>query len=173
MVSNYRNSNALCPNRPSQNENRKRVPVRRHPLSCDFSATSQISVIAQPRACAPRPVRPGRDNRKLARHTVPGCIARNKIRPEGTAESSRIFHRRSATRSVIRVHRGRCPRLISIAASRLCVKFIPAIIHPKMNSGKEPFKCGIQIAECGMGDPQITQIAQIFSPICGIREICG
>ena len=42
-----------------------------------------------------------------------------------------------------------------------------------MNSGKEPFKCGIQIAECGMGDPQITQIAQIFSPICGIREICG
>jgi hypothetical protein len=56
-----------------------------------------ISVIAQPRACAPRPVRPGRDNRKLARHTVPGCIARNKIRPEGTAESSRIFHRRSAT----------------------------------------------------------------------------
>jgi len=27
--------------------------VRRHPLSCDFSATSLISVIARPRACAP------------------------------------------------------------------------------------------------------------------------
>jgi hypothetical protein len=49
-----------CPNRPFQNEYRKRVPVRLrratarqvrlHPLSCDFSATSQISVIAQPRA---------------------------------------------------------------------------------------------------------------------------
>ena len=41
--------------------------------------------------------RPGRDNRKLARHTVPGCIVENKIGPEGTAESSRLFHRRSAT----------------------------------------------------------------------------
>jgi hypothetical protein len=50
-----KNSNANGPNRPSQNENRKRVPVRLHPLSCDFSATSQISVIAQPRA--PRPVK--------------------------------------------------------------------------------------------------------------------
>jgi hypothetical protein len=51
-------SNAVCSNRPSQNENRKRVPVRLHPLSCDFSATSQISVIARPRACAPRPIAP-------------------------------------------------------------------------------------------------------------------
>jgi hypothetical protein len=33
----------------------KRVPVRLHPLSCDFSATSLISVIAQLRA--PRPVK--------------------------------------------------------------------------------------------------------------------
>ena len=37
---------------------RIKLPVRLHPLSCDFSATSQISVIAQPRACAPRPVAP-------------------------------------------------------------------------------------------------------------------
>jgi hypothetical protein len=59
--------------------------------------SSQISVIAQPRACAPRPVRPGRDNRKLARHIVPGCLRTATIRPEGTAESSRLFHRRSAT----------------------------------------------------------------------------
>ena len=41
--------------RPTQNEYRKRVPVRLHPLSYDFSATSQISVIAPPRA--PRPVK--------------------------------------------------------------------------------------------------------------------
>jgi hypothetical protein len=45
-----KNSNANCPNRPSQNEFRKSVPVRLHPLSCDFSATSLISVIAKLRA---------------------------------------------------------------------------------------------------------------------------
>jgi hypothetical protein len=61
-----RRPNAKCLNRPSQNENRKSVPVRRHPLSCDFSATSQISVIAQPRACAPRPV-PRRHSRPIPR----------------------------------------------------------------------------------------------------------
>ncbi len=38
---------------------------------------------------------------------------------------------------------------------------LPPIVHPKMKTGKEPFKCGIRIAECGMGDPQITQITQI------------
>jgi hypothetical protein len=37
---------------------RIKLPVRRHPHSCDFSATSQISVIAQPRACAHAPRRP-------------------------------------------------------------------------------------------------------------------
>jgi hypothetical protein len=52
-------SNANCPNRPTQNEYRKRVPVRRHPLSCDFNATRQISVIAQPRAPRPAPRCPG------------------------------------------------------------------------------------------------------------------
>ncbi len=48
-----------------------------------------------------------------------GCNVQNKIRPEGTVESLRLFHRRSATRFAFPVHRGRCPRLISDAASRL------------------------------------------------------
>jgi hypothetical protein len=36
-------------------------------------------------------------------------------------ETYASFHRRSATRSLFHVHRGRCPRLISDAASRLSV----------------------------------------------------
>ena len=49
-----------------------------------------------------------------------GCNVQNKIRSERTVESSRLFHRRSATQSVFHIHRGRCPRQISDAASRLC-----------------------------------------------------
>jgi len=30
-----------------------------------------------------------------------------------------------------------------------------------MKTGKEPFKCGMASAECEMGNPQITPIAQI------------
>jgi hypothetical protein len=33
-----------------------------------------------------------------------------------------------------------------------------------MKTGKEPFNCGIRMAECGMGNPQITPIAQISFP---------
>ena len=34
------------------------------------------------------------------------------------------------------------------------------IVHPKMNSGKEPFKCGMESAECGVRPNLISVIAQ-------------
>jgi hypothetical protein len=37
---------------------------------------------------------------------------------------------------------------------------IPPIIHPKMNAGKEPFKCGMASAECGVRPNFISVIAQ-------------
>ena len=67
------NSNANCPNRPSQNEYRKRVPVRLHPLSCDFSATSLISVIAKLRAPSRRAPLP-------RRHSECGFGVRGQVR---------------------------------------------------------------------------------------------
>ena len=43
-------------------------------------------------------------------------------------------------------------------------KFIPAIVHPKMNSGKEPFKCGMESAECGVRPNLISIFAKLRAP---------
>jgi hypothetical protein len=62
----HRNNNWFPPasksSRPFPNEFRKRVPVRLHPLSCDFSATSLISVIAKLRAKSRRDPLPRRNS---------------------------------------------------------------------------------------------------------------
>jgi len=46
--------------------------------------------------------------------------------------------------------------------------FIPAIIHPKLNAGKEPFKCGVRSTPADCAD-----CTDFFFLICVIREICG
>jgi predicted small lipoprotein YifL len=38
---------------------------------------------------------------------------------------------------------------------------IAPIVHPKMNSGKEPFKCGMESAECGVRPNLISVIAKL------------
>ena len=63
------------PIRPSDNKFRKRIPVRLHPLSCDFSATSLISVIAKHRATSRRDPLP-------MRHSE--CAPASRARPNGT-----------------------------------------------------------------------------------------
>jgi hypothetical protein len=90
----------IRPNRPTQNEYRKRFPVRQHPLSCDFSATSQISVIAQPRACGPRPVAPAEFS--APSQTVCGAKEAVSIRKQGEegARELAIRARRAAVRSM-------------------------------------------------------------------------
>jgi hypothetical protein len=35
------------------------------------------------------------------------------------------------------------------------------IVHPKLNTGKEPFKCGMESAECGVRPNLISVIAMI------------
>ena len=95
--SHFGNLNALGPNRPSQNEFRKRVPVRLrsrlhcvttrrvatarqvclHPLSCDFSVTSLISVFAKLRATSRRDKLPMR-NSDLE------CLRRSGFREKAT-----------------------------------------------------------------------------------------
>ena len=48
---------------------------------------------------------------------------------------------------------------------------IPPIIHPKMNAGKEPFKCGMASAECGAGkSADYADCTDFFSPICVRRR---
>jgi hypothetical protein len=41
---------------------------------------------------------------------------------------------------------------------------IAPIVHPKMNTGKEPFKCGMESAECGVRRNLISIIAQHRAP---------
>ncbi len=54
---------------------------------------------------------------------------------------------------------------------------LPPIVHPKMKTGKEPFKCGMESAECGVRDPARPSADYAdctdFFFICVIREICG
>ena len=40
----------------------------------------------------------------------------------------------------------------------------PLIVHPKMNTGKEPFKCGIGSAEYGARLNLISVIAKLRAP---------
>jgi hypothetical protein len=58
-------------------------------------------------------------HRKLARHSVLGSCPRLKSVLKGRWKNTRAFHRRSATRFIFHILRGRCPRLISDAAPRL------------------------------------------------------
>ena len=69
-------------------------------------------------ACAPSPFVPT-EQPEISQTRSVWFTVQIETRPEGTAESFDHFHRRSATQSVFHVHRGRCPRLISGAASRL------------------------------------------------------
>ncbi len=41
---------------------------------------------------------------------------------------------------------------------------LPLIVQPKLNSGKEPFKCGMESAECGVRPSLISVIAQLRAP---------
>ena len=41
---------------------------------------------------------------------------------------------------------------------------IAPIVHPKMNTGKELFKCGMESAECGVRPNLISVIAQLRAP---------
>jgi hypothetical protein len=41
---------------------------------------------------------------------------------------------------------------------------IAPIVHPKMKTGKEPFKCGMEIAECGVRPHLISVIAKHRAP---------
>jgi len=63
---------------------------------------------------------PGRDNRRLARHTVPGAMPKTKSVLKGRRNHSIISIVPPGRDYFLHVHRGRCPRLISDAASRLC-----------------------------------------------------
>ena len=47
------------------------------------------------------------------------------------------------------------------------------IVHPKMNTGKEPFKCGMESADCGVRPNLISVIAQLRSPSHALRCHCG
>jgi len=59
---------------------------------------------------------------------------------------------------------------------------IATIVHPKMNTGKEPFKCGMESAKCGVRPNLISVIAKLPAPSrrdplplrhseCGVRSV--
>jgi hypothetical protein len=61
---------------------------------------------------------------------------------------------------------------IVIASLRDWQPSIAPIVHPKINPGKEPFQCGMESADCGMGNPQIAPI-YTEKKSAPFREICG
>jgi len=80
------NTNLIRPNRPSQNEYRKRVPVRLHPLSCDFSATScpcgiRISNGSRPPSSRPSPQGEGETSAAFLKIRATGFAGQLPSRP--------------------------------------------------------------------------------------------
>ncbi len=95
------------------------------------------------------------------RHRPASCVRHATRCPSGIWNGERDRPGRRLQRPVANIFQSHSARTPNTAGE---TPALPPIVHPKMKTGKEPFKCGIRIAECGMGDPQITQITQISFP---------
>jgi hypothetical protein len=103
-----RNSNADCPNRPSQNVYRKRVPVRRHQISVNAKHRAPRRRFGRSAAC-PKPQRvrthgpPGKFPASTARrplrvgttrapivHSVRGCPSHNACTVQSASKKSHV-----------------------------------------------------------------------------------
>jgi len=120
----FSNSTAKCPNRPTQNEYRKRVfksgmRPSSLPSSLCYDAASCFDA---------------------ARSADLECADMSALWSDATCrvEESDVMPSHSMP--------------------------IAPIVHPKMKTGKEPFKCGMEIAECGVRPHLISVIAKHRAP---------